>query len=334
MIKKRIGVLTVVSLLMTVLAGCGSSAGQTDITLMEAVHSIFYAPLYVAIEKGYFEEEGLKLKLTQGQGTDKTGSALLAGDCDMGLMGPEASIYTYQEGTEDYIVNFAQLTQRAGDFLVSRDLSGQFDWDNILGKTVIGGRADSMPEMVFEYILKKNGINPKSDLNIVQNIGPGDIAEAFTLGKGDYALEFEPDATALELSGTGKIAVSLGEESGKVPYTVLGVRKSYLTRNPEVLRQVTNGLQKGLDFVLNHTPEETAKVIKPQFSDTDIDNLADILKGYYDRDTWKDTLVFEEDSFRLLQDIMEDAGVLTARVPYEDIITTEFAAKAAGTTTP
>jgi NitT/TauT family transport system substrate-binding protein len=329
MIRKIICVLAVLTMLVTTLTGCKSSSGLTEVTLNEVAHSIFYAPMYVAFEKGYFEDEGLKVNLVNGLGADKTMTALLSGDCDIGFMGAEASIYVYNEGAEDYVVNFAQLTQRAGNFLVSRNLTEDFKWDNVKNKTVIGGRAGGMPEMVFEYILKKEGLDPKKDLTIVQNIDFGLTSQAFSSGQGDYTIEFEPAATALELEGVGKVVASLGVESGKVPYTSFSVKKSYLEKNKDVIQKFTNAVQKGIDFVATHTPEEIADVIQPQFAETEREKLVMIVTRYYDQDTWKDNLIFEEGSLTLLQDILDDAGQLTKRVPYNDIVTTDFAKKAA-----
>ncbi len=327
--KRFICVLALIVFISTMLAGCKSDGGLKEITLNEVAHSIFYAPMYVAIEKDYFKDEGLKVNLVNGLGADKTMTAVLSGECEIGFMGAEASIYVYNEGAEDYVVNFAQLTQRAGNFLVSKDLDEDFSWTNIMGKTVIGGRAGGMPQMVFEYILKKNGIDPKTDLTIVQNIDFGLTSQAFSSGQGDYTIEFEPAATALELAGKGKVVASMGVESGKVPYTAFSAKKSYIKKNPEVIEKFTLAIQKGLDYVATHTPEEIAKVIKPQFAETDDKTLVKIVTRYYEQDTWKNNLIFEEESLNLLQDILEEAGELAARVPYEDVVNTEYANKAA-----
>lgn len=326
--KKFICVLVVVTFIATLLTGCKGGGGQTEITLNEVAHSIFYAPMYVAFEKDYFEDEGLKVNLVNGLGADKTMTAVLSGDCDIGFMGAEATIYVYNEGAEDYVINFAQLTQRAGNFLVARDPAEDFKWENLKGKTVIGGRPGGMPQMVFEYILKKNGIDPKNDLTIIQNIDFGLTAQAFSSGQADYTIEFEPAATALELEGVGKVVASLGVESGKVPYTAYSVKKSYLEKNPDVIQGFTNAIQKGLDFVATHTPEEIADVIQPQFKETSKEKLVMIVTRYYEQNTWKDNLVFEENSLTLLQDILEEGGELTKRVAYEDIVTTKYAEKA------
>jgi len=327
--KKFICVLAVITLIASMFSGCKSGGGLTEINLNEVAHSIFYAPMYVAIEKDYFKEEGLKVNLVNGLGADKTMTAVLSGDGDIGFMGAEASLYVYNEGQEDYVVNFAQLTQRAGNFLVSKDTNEEFQWDNLKGKTIIGGRAGGMPQMVFEYILKKNGLDPKTDMTIIQNIDFGLTSQAFASGQGDYTIEFEPAATALELEGAGKVVASLGVESGKVPYTAYAAKKSYIEKNPEVIQGFTNAIQKGLEYVTTHTPEEIAEVIQPQFAETDKEKLVMIVTRYYEQDTWKEDLVFEEQSLTLLQDILEEGGVLDKRVPYKDIITTEFAEKAA-----
>ena len=299
----------------------------TKVTLNEVAHSIFYAPQYIAIEEGYFAEEGLELTLVTGFGADKTMTAVISGEADIGFMGAEASIYAYQEGATDPVMNFAQLTQRAGNFLVAREEMPDFTWDDLKGKKVLGGRKGGMPEMVFEYILKNNGIDPATDLEINQSIDFGSTAAAFTGDmSADFTVEFEPSATALEKEGAGYVVASLGVDSGYVPYTSYSAKTSFLNENPQVIQSFTNALQKGMDYVQKHSPEEIALVISPQFPETDMDTLTTIVKRYYDQDTWKENLVFEKDSFELLQDILESAGELEKRVDYEQLVITEFAA--------
>ena len=299
------------------------------ITLNEVAHSVFYAPLYVAIEKGYFKDENIDLTLVTGFGADKTMTAVISGEADIGFMGSEASVYMYSEGASDYVVNFAQLTQRAGNFLVARQDNEHFQWTDLKGKTVLGGRKGGMPEMVFEYILKENGIDPEKDLTIIQNIDFGSTAPAFADGRGDFTIEFEPGATSLESEGKGHVIASLGKDSGYVPYTAFSAKKSYLKENPDVIQRFTNALQKGMDYVRSHSPSETASVIKPQFPETTLEMITTIVTRYYEQDTWKSNLIFEERSFDLLQDILESAGELEKRTPYKDLITTEFAENAA-----
>lgn len=302
---------------------------KTKVVLNEVAHSIFYAPMYVAIEEGYFQEEGIDLELVTGFGADKTMTAVLSDSADIGFMGSEASIYTYNEGATDHVVNFAQLTQRAGNFLVARQEMPDFTWEDLKGTDVLGGRKGGMPQMVFEYILKQNGIDPAKDVAIDQSIDFGSTAAAFAEGQADFTVEFEPGATSLEQEGKGYVVASLGTDSGYVPYTAFSAKQSYLDENPDVIQGFTNALQKGMDFVQAHTPEEIAAVIEPQFKETDLDTITTIVSRYYEQDTWKNNLIFQEESFDLLQDILDEAGELTKRAPYADLVTTEFAEKAA-----
>ena len=321
-------VLTVTALPATVFAAKDGESKEelTKVTLNEVAHSIFYAPQYVAIEEGYFAEEGLDLTLVTGFGADKTMTAVISGEADIGFMGAEASIYAYQEDATDPVVNFAQLTQRAGNFLVAREEMPDFSWDDLRDTRVLGGRKGGMPEMVFEYILKNHNIDPASDLEIDQSIDFGSTAAAFTGDmSADFTVEFEPSATALEKEGKGYVVASLGVDSGYVPYTSYSAKTSFLNENPQGIQSFTNALQKGMDYVQNHSPEEIAQMISPQFPETDMDTLTTIVNRYYEQDTWKENLVFEKDSFELLQDILEGAGELEKRVDYEQLVTTEFA---------
>ena len=334
--RKGVSLLLTAMMVAGLFTGCGNTGTETggdgkttSVTLNEVAHSIFYAPMYVAIEEGYFKEEGLDVTLVTGFGADKTMTAVLTGEADIGFMGSESTIYTYAGGTDDYVVNFAQLTQRAGNFLVSREPIDEFSWDMLKGQDVLGGRAGGMPQMVFEYILRKNNIDPAADLRIDQSIDFGSTAAAFSGGDADFTVEFEPHATLLEQKGDGYVVASLGEDSGYVPYTAFSAKKSYIEKNGNVIQAFTNALQKGMDYVQSHSPEEIADVIAPQFAETDKQALVTIVARYYDQDTWKENLIFEEESFELLQDILEDAKELTKRAPYQDLVTTEFAEKAA-----
>ncbi len=315
------------------LTGCEKKEGavsgkMTAVTLNEVAHSIFYAPQYVAIELGYFEEEGIGLTLVNGAGADKVMTALISGDAQIGFMESEASIYVSQEGAADPAVNFAQLTQRAGNFLVGREEQPDFKWENLKGKKVLGGRAGGMPQMVFEYILKKHGIDPKTDLAIDQSISFGLTAAAFTSGDADYTVEFEPFATTLEMENCGVVVASLGRDSGYVPYTAYCAKKSYIEKNPQVIQKFTNAIQKGLDYVNFHSAWEIAKTIQPQFKDTPVEKIAAIIDRYKSQDTWKEDTIFEKDSFELLENILEESGELKERVPYEDLVRTDFSMNA------
>lgn len=330
--------LTCVSLLFCMLLtivvgliGCGDSSKEnlTTVKLNEVAHSIFYAPLYVAIEEGYFEEEGIDLELVTGFGADKTMTALLSGEADIGFMGPETTVYTANEGANDKVVNFAQLTQRAGNFVVAREDMPDFSWNDLKEKTVLGGRAGGMPEMVFEYVLKENGIDPSTDLTIDQSIDFGSTAAAFSGGSGDFSVEFEPGATNLEKEGAGFVVASVGVDSGYVPYTAFSAKESYIQKHPELIQSFTNALQKGMNYVNHHSSEDIADVISPQFKDTDKNTISTIVERYKSQDTWKNNLVFSEESYNLLLDILEEAGVITDRPAYKELVTTTYAEKAA-----
>ena len=257
---------------VSLFAGCGEKENEmTKVTLNEVAHSIFYAPQYVALENGYFTQEGLDLDLVTGYGADKTMAAVISGEAQIGFMGAEASVYAYLEGANDPVINFAQGTQRAGNFLVAREEMADFQWSDLKGKKVLGGRKGGMPEMVFEYILKENGLDPAKDLSIDQSIDFGSTAAAFSGGKGEFTVEFEPAATTLEKNGDGFVVASLGVDSGYVPYTSYSAKTSYVEKHPEIIQAFTDGLQKGVDYVNSHTAEEIAKVIQPQFKENDLD---------------------------------------------------------------
>lgn len=330
--KRKSIILSMLLLLITVFTGCSGAVSEggtaEKVTLNEVAHSIFYAPMYVAIENGYFSDKGIDLELVTGYGADKTMTALLSGEADIGFMGAESTIYTHLEQTDDPVINFAQLTQRAGNFLVGRTPDEDFTWGKLAGKDVLGGRKGGMPEMVFEYILKQNGIDP-ADVNIDQSIDFGSTAAAFSGGKGEYTVEFEPSATALESSGEGFVIASLGVDSGYVPYTSFSAKSSYMAAHPKLIQKFTDALQEGMDYVNSHTPEEIAVTIAPQFPENDIGTLTAIVRRYSEQDTWKNNLIFEKDSFELLQDILESAGELSSRTEYTDLVTTEYAEKAA-----
>ncbi len=327
-------VLITVCSLLCIFTGCKHNEKPTEtrtkVVLNEVAHSIFYAPQYAAIELGYFEEEGIDLQLDTGFGADKVMTALVSGNADIGFMGSESSVYVYQEGQKDYAVNFAQLTQRAGNFLVAREDTDNFSWEDLKGQTVLGGRKGGMPQMVFEFILKQNNIDP-SEIDIVQNIDFGSTAAAFSGGQGTYTVEFEPHATSLEAAGDGYVVASLGVDSGYVPYTAYCVKKSYLDEHPDIVQSFTNAIHKGLLYVNSHSAKEIADVIAPQFAETDVKTIETIVSRYKEQDTWKNDTIFQSESFDLLLDILEDAGELEERVPYDKLVVTEFSEKAAKT---
>ncbi|MBA1334550.1 MAG: ABC transporter, substrate-binding protein (cluster 10, nitrate/sulfonate/bicarbonate) [Firmicutes bacterium] len=320
--------LLILVLVLGFVPGCTSSQELVTIRLNEVVRSIFYAPQYVALNKGFFEEEGLKVELYTGQGADKTMTALLSGQADIGFMGPEASIYVFNQGKDDYSVIFAQLTQRDGSFLVGRNPEPDFKWENLKGKSIIGGRPGGVPEMTLEYVLKQHGVDPFKDVEIITNLQFTATAGAFAGGTGDYVALFEPTASMLEAEGTGTIVASIGEAGGPIAYTAYSALKSYIEKNPEIIQKFTNAIYKGQLWVDQHTPEEIAREIEPFFPDTDIDLLATVVKRYKDQDTWCKNPVMIPETLDHLQDIIQTAGELDKVVPYDKIATTRFAEEA------
>lgn len=333
--KKFLCSLLLFALSLFSFSGCGTppprnngNSNNKKVVLNEVAHSIFYAPMYAAIEKGYFSDAGIDLELVNGLGADKTMTAVLSGEADIGFMGPESTVYTYNEGATDAVINFAQLTQRAGNFLIAREPMANFKWTDLKGTTVLGGRAGGMPQMVFEFVLKKNRINPATDVSIQQNIDFGSTAAAFSGGQGDFTIEFEPSATALEQEGAGYVVASLGVDSGYVPYTAFSAKESYIKENPDTIQSFVNALQKGMDYVASHTSEEIAALIAPQFPETEVNTIAAIVNRYKEQNTWKTDVIFGEDAYTLLLDILEEADQLSKRPVYSQLVTTEFAEKA------
>lgn len=325
--KKIIVSMLAVCLSLCTLAGCSSQSGDglTTVTLNEVVHSIFYAPQYVAMELGFFEEEGIDLKVDVGNGADKSMTALLSGNADIALCGTEAALYIHAEGREDVPRVFAQLTQRAGNFLVGREADPDFTWDDVRGKTIIGGRQGGMPQMVLEYILHQNGIEIGTDVEVITNLDLSATASAFAAGTGDYTTEFEPGASTLELADQGCVVASLGVDSGYVPYTVYMTTSSLIEENPELIQAFTNAIYKGLVWCQEHTSAEIAEVIQPQFSETDPETLTAIIERYRSQDTWIQHPLMKEEALELIQDILQLSGTLDQRIAYEDVVVTDFA---------
>lgn len=312
--------------LSLILAGCGSSGDQlTTVRLSEVTHSIFYAPQYVALTQGFFEEEGLKIELSNGQGADKVMTAVLTDQVDIGFAGPEASVYVYNEGKEDHGVVFAQLTNGDGTFLMGREPDPGFQWSDLKGKTVVGGRKGGMPAIVLQYVLKKNGLTVGKDVFIDTTMQFAAMPGAFMGGKGDYVIIFEPTASSMEKEEKASIVASLGKESGEVPYTAYFAKKSIIENNPELIQSFTNAIYKGQCWVESHTPEEIALAIKPMFPDESNDILISSIKRYKEQNSWKKDPLLLENDFYLLQEIIQDAGELNQIAPYEQVVTTKFA---------
>lgn len=294
-----------------------------NITVAEVAHTIFYAPQYVALEKGYFEEVGLDVELVLANGADKVTAAVLSGDAEIGFSGSEATIYVYNGGEKDYLKTFAQLTQKDGSFLVSREKYDNFSLEDLKGKTIIGGRAAGMPEMTLKYALKQNGIDPNKDLEVDTSIAFAAMSGAFIGGQGDFVSLFEPNALDIENNGYGYVVASIGELGGVVPYTSYSARKSYIEENKDVIDGFTKAIQKGLDYVHNHTDKEVAEAILNQFPDTSLNDLEKVVARYRSIEAWPTTTQFSEESFNRLQDIMLDYGAISEKVSYSKLIVNE-----------
>lgn len=290
------------------------------ITLAEVAHTVFYAPMYVAIEKGYFEDYGIDINLILTSGADKVTAALLSGDADIGFCGSEATIYVYNGGEKDYLKTFSQLTQKDGTFIVSREKIDNFTLDDLRGKSIIGGRAAGMPEMTLEYALKQNGIDPRNDVSIDTSVAFPAMSGAFISGQGDFVTLFEPTATMVERQGYGYVVASVGKLGGTVPYTSYSARSSYLNKHPSTIKNFDKAIQKGLDYVHSHSDKEVAKAVLKQFPDTSLNDLESSIKRYRENDTWPKTTKFKKTSFDHLQDIMIDYGELKEKVSYEKLM--------------
>ena len=298
------------------------------INVSEVTRSVFYSPQYVAIKNGFFENNGIKVELITGQGADAVMTSVLSNQVEIGFAGPEASIYVYNEGKEDYTQVFAQLTKRDGAFLVSKTATNKFDWSDLKGKTVIPGRKGGVPYMTLEYVLKKNGINPQTDLVLDDSIKFDLMAGAFSAGNAEYVTLFEPTASMTQIQGKGYIVASVGKESGEIPYTAYFAKQSFIENNEDIIQGFTNAIYEGEVWVKNHTSREIAEVVQEFFPDTDLDMLEEAIQSYKDIDAWCETPILKEESFNRLQDVMIEAGELLDKVPYEKIVNNSYAENA------
>ena len=297
------------------------------IQLNEVTRSVFYAPQYVAISNGFFEEEGLKIEISTGQGADKVMTSILAGQSDIGLCGPEAAIYVYNEGKEDYVEVFAQLTQKDGSFLVSKEPTDNFSWTDLIGKTVIPGRKGGVPYMTLEYVLKQKGIDPQKDLVLDDSIQFDLIAGAFAGGNAEYVTLFEPTASMTQDAGKGYVVASVGESAGEVPYTAYCAKKSYIEENQDIIEKFTRAIYKGEQWVKEHAAKEVAEKIQEFFPDTTVESLENSIQKYKDIDAWKENPIMKEEAFDKLQIIMTEAGELEKKAPYDKVVNNTFAEK-------
>ncbi|QIB68775.1 ABC transporter substrate-binding protein [Aminipila butyrica] len=314
---------------LTLLGGCGSEQQEVDqVTVCEVTHSIFYAPQYVAMNLGFFEEEGIQIELSNGQGADKVMAAVLSDNVDIGFSGPEASIYVYNEGKDDHTQVFAQLTQRDGSFLVGREKDEDFSWDKVRGKVVLPGRKGGVPYMALEYVMRQNGVDPAKDTILDNSIQFALMAGAFTSGTGDYVTLFEPTASMLEAEGKGYIVASIGQESGEIPYTAYFAKQSFIRENEDLIQRFTNAVYKGQLWVQEHSAEEIAEAVAPSFPDTDMSILTTVVERYKSIDAWSADPILREEPFDLLQEVMTQAGELTKKADYNEVVNNMYAEEA------
>lgn len=334
--KKKIGIFVIVIIIATAITGITISNKNksknnnevTSIKMNEVTRSVFYAPQYVAINNGYFKDYNIEINLTTGQGADAVMTSVLSGESQIGFAGPEASIYVYNEGKEDYTQVFAQLTKRDGSFLVSKEKIDKFDWKMLKGKTVIPGRKGGVPYMTLEYVLRQKGLNPKTDLKLDDSIKFDLMASSFTSGEADFVTLFEPTASNIEKLGKGYIVASVGKEAGEIPYTAYFAKKSYIENNKTTIQNFTNAIYKGQKWVKEHTAKEIAEAVKSFFPDTDIELLETAIQSYKDIDAWSETPVLKQESFDKLQEVISEAGELTVKAPYDKIVNNDFAKEA------
>ena len=289
------------------------------VKVAEVTHSIFYAPQYIAHSLGYFEDEGLDVEIILTSGADKVTTAVLSGDVQIGFCGSEATIYVYNNGEKDYLVNFAGLTKKDGSFLVSRENIKDFKISDLKGKHIIAGRKAGMPAMTLEYALNINGVKTE-EVNFDTSIDFASTTGAFIGGTGDFVSVFEPTASSLENQGVGYIVASIGELGGIVPYTAYNARKSYIEENEDVIKGFTKAINKGLDYVYNHSAKEIAENIASYFPDTSINNLEKQVQNYIDIDAWFTNTSISEEDFNHIQEIVENAGELNKKAPYDKLV--------------
>lgn len=335
--KRIAAIFSVIAIIGATFMGCSKvndkrteSTNLKTIRLNEVVRSVFYAPMYVAINEGFFEEEGLSIDLSTGQGADKTMQQLLSGNVDIGFSGPEQVVYIYNQGREDYPVVFGQLTQRDGSFLVGREEEENFDWSSLKGKEIIGGRPGGIPEMALEYVLKQNGLNPENDVKMVTNVDFTATAGAFKSGIGDYVALFEPTATMLEKDGAGNIVSSIGNEAGNISYTCFYTTKSYMDENPDIIQKFTNAIYKGQQWVQQHTSEEVADSIISFFPGTDKEVIVKVIDNYKNIEAYSETPEVSEGGLNKLMDIIQgyDESLITERPDFNIIVNNSFAKQA------
>ncbi|MCL2571264.1 MAG: ABC transporter substrate-binding protein [Defluviitaleaceae bacterium] len=331
--KKVIAFVLITTVAIIMLAGCSRTEeeGLTVVRVSEVTRSVFYAPQYAAIELGFFEDEGLEIDLITSDGADRVMTALLTNAVDIGFSGPEAALYVFNQGRADFAVVFAQVTQRDGSFLIAREPNPDFTWEDIRGSYVLAGRRGGMPYMVLEYVVSQNGLIPGIDVELNTTIQFAAMVSAFLGGTGDFVTAFEPVASTLELEGRGFVIASVGEASGAIPYTAYYALGSFIESNPEVIQGFTNAIARGQQWVMENTPERIAEVIRPFFPDADPIIMASAIARYKEIEAFASVPTITYESFDRMQRVMEAAGELTQRAPFDMLIDNSFAEIASAT---
>ncbi len=314
-------------MLVLPLSACGKTGNTTTVKVCEVTHSVFYAPLYYAVNAGYFTQEGIQIELTNGGGADKCMTALLSGDADVGFMGPESAIYVYEAGKSDYAQVFGQLTKRDGSFLVSRKAEPNFKWTDLAGKTVIAGRRGGVPAMTFEYVCKNNGLINGSNVNLNLDVAFNMMAGAFEGGQGDYVTLFEPTASEFEAAGKGHIVASVGAESGEIPYTCFIAKKSWLKKQEKTAEKFLRAIYRAIYDMQTKSSLEIAQKLLPSFAGTDVESLKTAVESYLAIDAWCKNMAMTESSFIRLQTVMMSAGELEEYTSYTAIANNALAEK-------
>lgn len=320
--KKRIfifiGVLILISLIIFGMFKLTKSKDSSKITLSEVTHSVFYTPMYVAIEQGYFKQENIDIELLLTPGADKVSAAVLSGDAQIGFAGAESAMYIYNSNKDDYLQIFGGLTKRDGQFIVSRSNS-KFDWNDLKGKEILVGRKGGMPALNFINALKNAGLS-ENDVNLNYSIDFASLSGAFIGGQGDYVNLFEPNATLLEEEGFGYVLQSVGKKSGEFPYTVFYAKKEFINNNKDLLKKFNKAINKGLAYVLENDSFTIANAISNQFPDTNIDELAKMIKRYKENDCWLSNTYISETLFNNLSNFLKENNLIDSNIPYKDLV--------------
>lgn len=319
-----IGFIIIITCITLVLLNNKKDSNLKKIKVAEVTHSVFYAPQYAAHALGYFEDEGLDVEIILTPGADAVAAAVLSGDVQIGFCGSEQTIYIYNQGEKDYLINFSALTKKDGSFLIARNENKDFKVTDLKGSHIIAGRKGGMPSMTLKWALNQNGIDTNKDLNFDTSIAFASMNGAFIGGTGDYVTAFEPSASQLVKQGYGHIVASIGELGGNVPYTTYSARKSYINKNKDVIEGFTKATQKGLDYVHNHTAEEIATKITSYFPDVSYNELVNSIKKYKDIDSWYETTAINEKDFDHIQEIIKNDNELDKKAPFDKLVDNSF----------